>query len=70
MDSGLTWAFDSATYDRTAAAFDNPDYEAIVIGTYRWRQSLLPSEPRYGTLERKLQNYPTIAVPTITIDGR
>lgn len=42
----------------------------IVIGNYRWRQSLLPAEAEYAALETKLQNYPTIAVPTITIDGR
>jgi pimeloyl-ACP methyl ester carboxylesterase len=65
-----TWAFSRATYDRSAAAFDNPDYEAIVIGNYRWRQSLLPAEPEYAALESKLQTAPAISVPTITIDGR
>lgn len=65
-----TWRYDAATYDRTAAAFANPDYEAIVIGNYRWRQSLIPAEPEYVDLGSKLQNAPKIAVPTITIDGR
>ncbi|MGZ0147937.1 alpha/beta fold hydrolase [Kribbella sp. WER1] len=65
-----TWKYSAATYARTAAAFDNPDYEAIVIGNYRWRQSLIPAEPEYAALEAKLQKAPTIAVPTITIDGR
>ena len=65
-----TWAFSTATYDRTAAAFTNPDYETIVIGNYRWRQSLLPPEPRYAALESRLQQAPPIAVPTITVDGR
>lgn len=45
-------------------------YESIVIGNYRWRQSLLPVEPEYAALEGKLQNTPTISVPTITIDGK
>ncbi|MEV6850183.1 alpha/beta hydrolase [Actinoplanes sp. NPDC051411] len=65
-----TWKFDTATYDRTAAAFANPDFETIVLGNYRWRQSLAPAEPEYAAIEARLQNAPAIAVPTITIDGR
>jgi pimeloyl-ACP methyl ester carboxylesterase len=65
-----TWTFSQATYDRTADAFTNPDYVPIVIGNYRWRQSLLPAEPEYAAIEAKLQDAPRIAVPTITIDGR
>ncbi|WP_327632732.1 alpha/beta hydrolase [Kribbella sp. NBC_00482] len=65
-----TWTYSAATYARTAAAFENPDYEAIVIGNYRWRQSLIPAEPEYAELETKLQKAPKIAVPTITVDGR
>ena len=34
------WAFDDATFDRSAAAFDNPDHVAIVIHNYRWRLGL------------------------------
>ena len=63
------WNFTPATYARTAAAFNNPDYVPIVIGNYRWRLSLAPSEPEYLSIENKLQNTPVIAVPTITIDG-
>ncbi|GAA1582382.1 MULTISPECIES: alpha/beta fold hydrolase [Kribbella] len=65
-----TWKYSATTYARTAAAFDNPDYEAIVIGNYRWRQSLVPAEPEYAELEAVLQKTPKIAVPTITIDGK
>jgi pimeloyl-ACP methyl ester carboxylesterase len=65
-----TWNYSQETYARTAAAFNNPDYVAIVIGNYRWRLSLAPSEPEYLTIENKLQNVPTIGVPTITIDGK
>jgi pimeloyl-ACP methyl ester carboxylesterase len=64
-----TWHFDEETYAQTAAAFNNPDYVKIVIGNYRWRQSLYPSEPEYASLENRLQKAPVIAVPTITIDG-
>lgn len=63
------WKFSTATYDQTAQAFNNPDYVPIVIGNYRWRLSLAPSEPEYASIEAKLQQSPTIGVPTITIDG-
>lgn len=62
-----SWSFDDATYDRTAASFDNPDHVAIVIHNYRWRLSLAKGEPRYDDLERKLFARPVITAPTITI---
>ena len=63
------WKFSTETYNQTAAAFNNPDFVSIVIGNYRWRQSLYPAEPEYASIEDKLQMAPDIAVPTITIDG-
>jgi pimeloyl-ACP methyl ester carboxylesterase len=62
-----TWTFDDATYDRSAAAFDNPDHVAIVIHNYRWRLSLAPGEPHYEAYEQKLATGPTIGVPSITL---
>ena len=61
------WNFDDATFDRTAAAFNNPDHVSIVIHNYRWRQSLAAGEPQYDDLEKRLAEAPVIAVPTITI---
>ncbi|GAA3798859.1 alpha/beta hydrolase [Streptomyces coacervatus] len=63
-----TWDFDDATFERTAAAFDNPDYAAIVIHNYRWRLSLADGERRYDGIEERLAARPFIAVPTITLD--
>jgi len=63
------WAFDDATFDRTAASFDNPDYASVVIHNYRWRLSLAPGESKYQDLEKRLAAGPTINVPTITLDG-
>ncbi|MEU8972056.1 alpha/beta hydrolase [Streptomyces monashensis] len=63
-----TWNFDDATFARTAAAFDNPDYAAIVIHNYRWRLSVADGERRYDRYEEKLATGPAIAVPTITLD--
>ncbi|MFL5553870.1 MAG: alpha/beta fold hydrolase [Gemmatimonadaceae bacterium] len=62
-----TWRFDNATFDRTAASFDNPDHVKIVIHNYRWRLSLADGEARYSDLEKKLFARPAISVPTITI---
>jgi pimeloyl-ACP methyl ester carboxylesterase len=61
------WAFDDATYARTAASFDNADHVDIVIHNYRWRLGLAPGEPEYDALEQKLAAGPAISVPTITI---
>ena len=63
------WKFDDATYDRTAAAFDNPDHVAISIHNYRWRLGLAEGEARFDDIERQLAVFPTIAVPTITMEG-
>jgi pimeloyl-ACP methyl ester carboxylesterase len=63
------WHFDDATFDRTAAAFDNPDHTAIVIHNYRWRLGLAEGEARYADVERKLASNPAITVPTITMEG-
>ena len=63
------WKFDDATFDRSAAAFDNPDHVAIVIHNYRWRLALAQGEPRYDDLEKRLAEGPVITVPTITLEG-
>jgi len=63
------WQFDDATYDRSAAAFDNPDHVAIVIHNYRWRMGLAEGEPRYDAIEQRLATGPAIGVPTITMEG-
>jgi pimeloyl-ACP methyl ester carboxylesterase len=63
------WEFDDATFDRTAASFDNPDYVAIVIHNYRWRLGLAPGEAKYDDLEKRLATGPVITVPTITMEG-
>jgi pimeloyl-ACP methyl ester carboxylesterase len=63
------WNFDDATFDRSAAAFDNPDHVAVVIHNYRWRLGLAPGEAKYDDLEKKLDDAPVIAVPTITMEG-
>ena len=63
------WKFDDATFERSAAAFDNPDHVAIVIHNYRWRLGLAEGEPQYNNLEEQLAQAPIIGVPTITLEG-
>jgi len=63
------WNFDDATFDRSAASFDNPDHAGIVIHNYRWRLGLAEGEARYDELEKQLASGPVITVPTITLEG-
>jgi len=63
------WAFDDATFERSAKALDNPDQVAITVHNYRWRLGLAQGEDRYAPLEAKLATFPSISVPTITLEG-
>lgn len=63
------WAFDDATFNRSAAAFNNSDHVEIVIHNYRWRLGLAQGESKYDELEKRLAAAPVITVPTITMEG-
>jgi pimeloyl-ACP methyl ester carboxylesterase len=63
------WKFDDATFDRSAAAFNNSDHVGIVIHNYRWRLGLAQGEAKYDDLEKRLATAPVITVPTITLEG-
>jgi pimeloyl-ACP methyl ester carboxylesterase len=63
------WKFDDATFDRSAAAFNNSDHVSIVIHNYRWRLGLAQGETKYDDLEKRLAAAPVITVPTITLEG-
>src|SRR6266404_4166104 len=70
------WSFDDATFDRSAASFDNPDHVSIVIHNYRWRIGLAEGEAKYDDLEKRLAAGPVITVPpqafaeaVIEVDG-
>jgi pimeloyl-ACP methyl ester carboxylesterase len=63
------WKFDDATFERSAASFDNPDHVAIVIHNYRWRLGVAEGEARYDEFEQRLAMAPAISVPTITLEG-
>ena len=63
------WNFDDATFDRSAASFENPDHVGIVIHNYRWRLALAEGEPQYADLDKRLAEAPVITMPTITLEG-
>ncbi|MGP4091873.1 alpha/beta fold hydrolase [Streptomyces sp. KR55] len=63
------WNFDDATFARTAEAFKNPDYAAIVLYNYRWRIGLIEGDRRYDRYEKQLAAQPAIGVPTVTLDA-
>jgi len=64
-----TWAFDDTTFERSAEAFDNPDFVDVVIHSYRHRMGLADGFSRYRDIERRLASLPPITVPAITLDG-
>ena len=64
-----TWAFDDATFGRTAASFDNADFVDVVIHSYRHRTGSAVGDPRYAAVEARLAAQPKITVPTIALHG-
>jgi pimeloyl-ACP methyl ester carboxylesterase len=64
-----TWVFDDATFERSAAAFDNPDFVDVVIQSYRHRFGLVAGDPALTGIEERLAAQPAISVPSITFDG-
>jgi pimeloyl-ACP methyl ester carboxylesterase len=63
------WNFDDAAFDRSAQSLQNPDHVAVSIFNYRWRLNLIKGEARYDAIEKKLATFPSIGVPTITLEG-
>jgi pimeloyl-ACP methyl ester carboxylesterase len=63
------WTFDDATFEASAAAFDNPDFVEVVIHSYRVRYGYTAGDPALAAIERKLAAKPPIAVPAITLQG-
>jgi pimeloyl-ACP methyl ester carboxylesterase len=63
------WRFDDATFERSAASFDNPDFVEVVIQSYRHRFGYVAGDPAFEATERLLAAQPKIAVPTIVLHG-
>ncbi|GLQ91125.1 alpha/beta fold hydrolase [Dyella acidisoli] len=63
------WNFDDATFERSAAALNNPDQVAIAVHNYRWRLDLAKGETKYEAQEKRLAQFTAITVPTIALEG-
>jgi pimeloyl-ACP methyl ester carboxylesterase len=63
------WAFDDATFERSAPSFDNPDFVAVTVQSYRHRFGSAPGDPALQPIERQLAAQPKITVPTIVLHG-
>lgn len=63
------WAFDDATFERTAKAIENPDFVHISLHNYRWYMRLEQGESKYDELEARIATFPTISLPTIAPGG-
>jgi len=68
-DWSPSYKFDDATFERTAASFDNPDFVEVVIHSYRHRHGNAPGDPRFEAIERRLAERPPITVPTVILHG-
>jgi pimeloyl-ACP methyl ester carboxylesterase len=68
-DWSPSYQFDEATFERTAVAFDNPDFVDVVIHSYRHRHGNAPGEPRFDAMERRLATQPPITIPTVILHG-
>jgi len=68
-DWSPSYRFDEATYERTAVAFDNPDFVDVVIHSYRHRHGNALGDPRFDAIERRLAARPAITVPTVILHG-
>lgn len=64
-----SWSFKDETFERSSAAFDNPDFVNVVIHSYRHRYGVVPGDPAYAEVEARLAERPDITVPTIVLLG-
>ena len=63
------WTFDDATYERSAVSFDNPDFVAVTVQSYRHRFGYAAGDPALEPIEQRLAAQPAITVPTIVLHG-
>jgi len=64
-----TWPLDEASFERSAAAFDNTDFVDVVIHSYRHRFGLVDEDLAIADIEAALALQPPITVPTFSFDG-
>ena len=63
------WGFSRETLERTAKSWQNPDFVAVVIHSYRHRHRATAGDPALAAIEARLAAQPSINVPTINLHG-
>jgi pimeloyl-ACP methyl ester carboxylesterase len=63
------WSFTDEQFERSAQAFDNPDFVEVVIHSYRHRFALVDGDPALQEIEDRLATCPPILAPTLALDG-
>jgi len=64
-----TYALTDAEYAATAASFDNPDFVATVVQSYRHRHKAAAGDPAFEGIEQRLAALPPITVPSVVLHG-
>jgi len=68
-----TWApagwYRPEEFEATAAAFDNEDWAAVTLHSYRHRWGHAPGDPDYAADDAALDPAPVLAVPTLVLHG-
>jgi pimeloyl-ACP methyl ester carboxylesterase len=68
-----TWSpagwFDEATFEAVAQSFENPDWLAIALHSYRGRWRDEPCDPRYDALHDRVASTEKLGVSTLMIQG-
>lgn len=61
--------FGQATFDRVATSFENPDWVAVTLHSYRARWGEAEPDPRSAWLEEKVKSVKTLSLPALYIQG-
>jgi pimeloyl-ACP methyl ester carboxylesterase len=68
-----TWSppafYDDSEFSITAASFENPDWAAVTLHSYRVRWGEAEPDPAYAEMEARLHAATSISVPTLMIHG-
>jgi pimeloyl-ACP methyl ester carboxylesterase len=64
-----TYPLGDTEYAVTAASFDNPDFVATVVQSYRHRHQAAPGDPALQDIEDRLAERPPITVPSVVLHG-
>ena len=61
--------FDQAVFEEIAQDWNNPNWVAITLSSYRFRYQQTAGDPRYEALESRRLSQPKITVPTLLLHG-